>query len=422
MTTEQCISSLIYQCYCFDYAKGWQCGELHNLFIIFVHPQPIDVSHIYRRDLHETMQPRKLRSNWQILGGLKAGCGEGKTSKGEKDMSKDLEEAKETSSSDEQSKGMVHSILENILADVHVESGDRVERDDQVEEEGEEANSGATFLQQLDRDFICSPRMIVRGVYTGEVLKLVVKRKTEGTYVDWAMYNTKTKTQVLNIKGEMTYPFALSREAQGTKYGCEVMGGWSWRGYGYGFINLFPSPEGADPTKILHVEIHEAIFFGEDIPHHYHVSGRDCMKVSGAADANCRQEGCGLRIWSNMFTTYETADEKVEYYQPRRKRKERVVENIFLSMVAFFNGEYKIVLHRDKRLKKYHEEVAWLTKDENAKYNDSVAAVDRLKVDEARLIWETNVPKSRTDGATLAEVSKINLSFNDDDMKSTCRS
>ena len=146
------------------------------------------------------------------------------------------------------------------------------------------------------------------------------------------------------------------------------------------------------------------------------------MKVSGAADVNCRQEGCGLRIWSNMFTTYETADEKVEYYQPRRKRKERVVENIFLSMVAFFNGEYKIVLHRDKRLKKYHEEVAWLTKDENAKYNDSVAAVDRLKVDEARLIWETNVPKSRTEGATLAEVGKLNLSFNDDDMKSTCRS
>ena len=61
-------------------------------------------------------------------------------------------------------------------------------------------------------------------------------------------------------------------------------------------------------------------------------------------------------------------------------------------------------------------------KDENAKYNDSVAAVDRLKVDEARLIWETNVPKSRTEGATLAEVSKLNLSFNDDDMKSTCRS
>ena len=54
-------------------------------------------------------------------------------------------------------------------------------------------------------------------------------------------------------------------------------------------------------------------------------------------------------------------------------------------------GEYKIVLHREARLKKYYEEVAWLTKDENAKYNDSVAAVDRLKVDKARLIWETSL-------------------------------
>ena len=143
-------------------------------------------------------------------------------------------------------------------------------------------------LQQIDRDYICSPRLIVRGVYVGEVLKLVVKRKTEGTYVDWAMFNMNMKEQVLNIKGEMTYPFALSREAQGTKYGIEVKGGWSWRGYGYGFINLFPSQERPDPTKILHVDIHEAIFFGEDIPHHYHVAGRDCMKVSGAADANCR--------------------------------------------------------------------------------------------------------------------------------------
>ena len=303
-----------------------------------------------------------------------------------------------------------------------VQDGDDEEAEVDVDEEGEEAVSGARFLQQIDRDYICSPRLIVRGVYVGEVLKLVVKRKTEGTYVDWTMFNTNMNEQVLNIKGEMTYPFALSREAQGTKYGIEVEGGWSWRGCGYGFINLFPSQERPDPAKILHVDIHEAIFFGEDIPHHYHVAGRDCMKVSGAADVNCRQEGCGLRIWSNMFTTYETADEKVEYYQPRRKRKERVVENIFLSMVAFFNGEYKIVLHRDKRLKKYHEEVAWLTKDENAKYNDSVAAVDRLKVDEARLIWETNMPKSRTEGATLAEVSKLNLSFNDDDMKSTCRS
>ena len=212
---------------------------------------------------------------------------------------------------------------------------------------------------------------------------------------------------MLNIKGEMLYPFALSREAQGTKYGIEVKGGWSWRGYGYGFINLFPSQERPDPTKILHVDIHEAIFFGEDIPLHYHVAGRDCMKVSGGADANCRQEGCGLRIWSNTFTTYETADEEVEYYQQRKKKKEREVANIYLSMVAFFNGEYKIVVHREVRLKKYHEEVAWLRKDESARYDDSVAGVDRLKIEKARQIWETPVPKHRAEGDTLA--AQVNI-------------
>ena len=293
-----------------------------------------------------------------------------------------------------------------------VQGGDQVQGDDvEVEvagdEEGEEAVCGAEFLKQLDRDYICSPRLIVRGVYVGEVLRLVVKRKTEGTLVDWALYNMKTRTQVLNIKGEMTYPFALSREAQGTKYGVEVKGGWSWRGYGYGYNRLFPRPERLDPTKILHVDIHEAIFYGEDVPHHYHVSGRDCMKVTGAAGANCRQDGCGLRIWSVRFTTYETADEEVEYYQQRKKKKAREVQDIYLSMVAFFDGDYKIVLHRDAQLKKYHEEVAWLVKDETTKYDDSVAGVDRLKIEKARQIWETPAPKHRAEGDTL--VAQVNI-------------
>ena len=314
--------------------------------------------------------------------------------------------------------------IEDITATDQVEGGDEDNAEVEVKVDGndEEGVSGAKFLNQLDKDYICSPRLIVRGVYVGDVLKLVVKRKTEGTYVDWTMFNTNQNTQVLNIKGEMTYPFALSREAQSTRNGVKVRGGWCWTGFGYGYINLFPSKERPDPTKILHVDIHEAIFFGEDIPHHYHVSGQECMKVRGAADVKCRQEGCGLRIWSVMFTTFETADEKVEWYQPRRKRKEREVGDIYLSMVAFFNGEYKIVLHREARLKRYEEEVAWLTKDEKAFYSDSVAAVDRVKLDKARLISETRVPKSRTEEATLAQVSKLYLSFDSDGMKSNCRS
>ena len=311
---------------------------------------------------------------------------------------------KEDSSSDKVARGID---LENILADDEVENRDLAERDGQADEEDEEANSGAKFLEQLDRDYLCSPRMVVRGVYVGEVLKLIVKRKTEGTYVDWTIFNMKTKTLVLNIKGEMTYPYALSREAQGTKFGHEVMGGWRWRGYGWGFINLFPNPDRPDPTKILHVDIDEAIFFQKSIFHHYHVSGRDCRNVNKAKDINCKQEGCGVRIWSITFTTYTTAEEEVEYYQPKKRRKEKEEQHVYLSLVAFFGGEFKIALHRGGRLKKYFEEVAWLSKDECADFNDSVAAVDRLKIEKARMIWETSVPKPHSEVDTLA--AQVNI-------------
>ena len=69
----------------------------------------------------------------------------------------------------EQAEEAVHGIVETILA-VVVEGGDQV---NQVDEEGEEINSAAKFLHQLDRDYLCSTRMLVRGEYVGDVLKLV---------------------------------------------------------------------------------------------------------------------------------------------------------------------------------------------------------------------------------------------------------
>ena len=124
-------------------------------------------------------------------------------------------------------------------------------------------------------------------------------------------------------------------------------------------------------------------------------------------DVICKEEGCCVRIWSVKFSTFTTAEERREYYQPRSFRKEREEQVVYLSLVAFFSGEYKICLHREDRLKKYHEEVAWLTKDESAEYNDSVAAVDRLKIEKAQMIWETRVPKPRTEGETLA--AQVNI-------------
>ena len=272
--------------------------------------------------------------------------------------------------------------------------------------EGDEADNGAKFLQQIDKDYLCSPRMIVRGVYSGEVLKLIVRRKTEGTYVDWSMFNMETRQQVLLVHGEMAYPYGLSPAALSTKSGQKVMGGWKWRGWGYGYTNLFPPP---DP-RVLHVDIEESVFFDEEVFHSYHLSGRKCRNVGKDENISCKEEGCGLRIWSIVFTTYTTIEEEVEYYQPRSFRKEREEQSVYLSLVAFFNGETKIALHRHALLKRSYEEVAWLTKDGNADYNDSVAAVDRSKLGKAQQIWETRVPKTVNEGDTLtAKVTKSNL-------------
>ena len=54
------------------------------VLIISVHPQPIDVSSFYRRELHETMQPRKLKSMWQLLGGCRGGNETGDGESGQK--------------------------------------------------------------------------------------------------------------------------------------------------------------------------------------------------------------------------------------------------------------------------------------------------------------------------------------------------
>ena len=84
------------------------------------------------------------------------------------------------------------------------------------------------------------------------------------------------------------------------------------------------------------------------------------------------------------------------YYQPRRWRKERQEQQVFLSMVAFFNGDFKVVVHRDPTLENSYEhntrQVAWLTQEKNADYNDS-PMVDQLKLSKAQYTWETNVPK-----------------------------
>ena len=279
--------------------------------------------------------------------------------------------------------------------------------DDDAGEEGGEANSGARFLEQIDKDFLCSPRQIVRGVYRGKDIVLIVRRRVEGNFVDWSIFNTKTNLQALLVHCQMTYPYGLSREALSTKFGHEVLGGWNWRGWGYGYLNLNRISESFphDP-RVLHVDLEEAVFFDHEIFHHYHLSGEQCVNLDKSEDVNCQEDGCGLRIWSIMMTTFTTAEAERKEYQPQSFRKEKKEQVLYLSMVAFFNGETKIVIHQEMRLKRSQEEVVWLTKDEKAEYHDSVAAVDRVKLQRAEQVWETRVPKPGFGGDTLtAKVS-----------------
>ena len=91
-------------------------------------------------------------------------------------------------------------------------------------------NMGEKFLKQLDPDFLKSTRLVVNGIFKGEVLNLKVKKGTFGTYVDWFMVNKQTAEIILNVKGQMTYGFNIGGEESGTR----VPGGRAWQGYGYG--------------------------------------------------------------------------------------------------------------------------------------------------------------------------------------------
>ena len=290
--------------------------------------------------------------------------------------------------------------------DVLPGSGEDAERfvDDLSEDEKETEDSmGDNFLKELDRDYVTSPRLIVRGVYKGDVLKLTVSRKTDGTYVNWFMVNSETKDIVLNVKAQMTYSFDI-KGGMSTKYGRKVKGGWAWEGFGYGFVNVFP---GANPkedkTKILHVEIDEAILCNESIM--YHFEGDNCKRED--LDVVCREPGCGVAIWKIMFKTFSTVAKKQEYYELGcNLRKTKPEQKVYLTLIAFFSGEYQLLLHRDGE--KSHIRVAWLTKDIAAPFEER-PEVDLRKIEEARQIWEKPVEKQPLEDNYEEEADNRNI-------------
>ena len=260
---------------------------------------------------------------------------------------------------------------------------------------GGDVKSGEECLRVIDKNFISSPRMVVRGRYRGEGLELIVRRKTEGTYVSWVLFNTKTKKRGLLVHGNMNYPFGLSLEALRHPYhwGKKVLGGLEWQGFGYGYLNLNQIADFFPPDpRVLHVDINEAVLFGKEILLQQHVSGRDCVNEDHTEDVNCGVDGCGIVIWRIKFSTFSTVEDKSNKLAslglaPATYRKEKEEQNIYLSLVAFSHRDTKIAIHQEEQLIRCHEQVMWLTKD--GAVDDSVAAVDLGKLEKAKLIWQT---------------------------------
>ena len=279
-----------------------------------------------------------------------------------------------------------------VQKDMHAEGEDSREVHNPPNSDLDQSKTyGYRCLEKIDSHFVESPRLIVSGIWRGETLELVARRKPEGTLVEWTLTERRCKTRILLVKAQMTYK---SRLRPSTKYGSmfksygyRVTGGWAWSGYGYGFVNVFPSS--SKDQSIKHIDLEEAVFPNEN--QYHHVSGPAC-RLDKNTDV-CNDAGCGVRIWSLSIKSYTTdvhqphlADVKVH----NKKRKEQK-EHIWLSLVVFQStGMHRMLLHRDGPDRTYRC-VAWMTKVNDFFKDDP--DVDQCILERHRYIWSTELPR-----------------------------
>ena len=234
-------------------------------------------------------------------------------------------------------------------------------------------NIGLQLLRQLDRDFLSSPRLIVRGVWRGDNLELVANRRLEGNLVHWTLTYIPKNKIVMLCKARMDYKYSLPDT--GIAHHFKLRGGLGWGGLGYGFINLFPSTDSTSyaataansDSKPKHVNLKEAVFFGEG--RHYHVSGEGCKNDSEV----CTQKDCGVRIWGLVLETFHC-----DRSDKRGLNDEELLvklghdQTLLLSLVAYHSGEQKIIIHRDRKIPQWGGKA--ITK------NTSVASLSRTEV------------------------------------------
>ena len=200
---------------------------------------------------------------------------------------------------------------------------------------------GESILRKLDINFEESPRCVVRGLWRGDCLELQAKRHTEGHHVQWKLINKRDNTTVLRVKAIMTYKYSLGLSR--STYGRPVSGGWAWRGYGFGFINLFP---GSD-SYTKYVDLDECIFPGANVSHH--IQGPYCTNPQKIQGIVCTEDSCGIKIWTLILQTYSTRVHRPNAWeQPFNLMRDALREKLYMSLVAFPKSDTcRILIHRD---------------------------------------------------------------------------
>ena len=130
---------------------------------------------------------------------------------------------------------------------------------------------------------------------------------------------------------------------------------------------------------------HSAIYFIISL---FHYCGVNCKRRT--EDVLCKEHGCGTRVWTIEFTAYSTRTrERTLYDISCNVMKDKLTEQVYISMVAFFDETYQLVLHRDGQCKSSAEVVAWLKKDSNARFYDKPDVNEATLDKRSFFIWQT---------------------------------
>ena len=121
-----------------------------------------------------------------------------------------------------------------------------------------------------------------------------------------------------------------------------LRGGKGWEGYGYGFVKLFPSSD----SSIKHIDVHEAAY------------------STITRDRQLYEIGCN-------------------------HLKKELTEQIFISIVAFFDGTHQLVLHKNAECKSPGQVIAWFKKDPSAWFYDKPDVNEATLDNKSFWIWNT---------------------------------